>query len=103
MAVIALRVPGMTCRRCVRIVTARLRDLPGVVMVAADAAAAEVVVHGEVSEDRVRAALAEVSVLVNGACDGEEVNGLLRRRAQAGFGALAGGVVVALLTEDGAG
>jgi len=49
MAVIALRVPGMTCRRCVRIVTARLRDLPGVVMVAADAATAEVVVHGEVS------------------------------------------------------
>jgi copper chaperone CopZ len=75
MAVIALRVPGMTCRRCVRIVTARLRDLPGVVMVAADAAAAEVVVHGEVSEDRVRAALAEVSVLVDGACGGEEVTG----------------------------
>jgi hypothetical protein len=25
----ALRVPGMRCRRCVRIVTARLRDLPG--------------------------------------------------------------------------
>jgi copper chaperone CopZ len=74
MAVIALRVPGMTCRRCVRIVTARLRDLPGVVMVAADAAAAEVVVHGEVSEDRVRA-LAEVSVLVDGACGGEEVTG----------------------------
>ena len=46
MAVIALRVPGMTCRRCVRIVTARLRDLPGVVMVAADAATEEVVVHG---------------------------------------------------------
>ena len=75
MAVIALHVPGMTCRRCVRIVTARLRDLPGVVMVAADAAAAEVVVHGEVSEDRVRAALAEVSVLVDGACDGEEATG----------------------------
>jgi hypothetical protein len=49
MAVIALRVPGMTCRRCVRIVTARLRDLPGVVTVAADAATEEVVVHGEVS------------------------------------------------------
>jgi copper chaperone CopZ len=75
MAVIALRVPGMTCRRCVRIVTARLRDLPGVVMVAADAATAEVVVHGEVSEDRVRAALAEVPVLVDGACGGEEATG----------------------------
>jgi copper chaperone CopZ len=72
MAVIALRVPGMTCRRCVRIVTARLRDLPGVVMVEEEAATAELIVHGEVSEDRVRAALAEVPVLVNGACGGEE-------------------------------
>ena len=61
MAVIALHVPGMTSRRCVRIVTARLRDLPGVVMVTADAAAAEVTVHGDVSEDRVWAALAGVS------------------------------------------
>jgi copper chaperone CopZ len=75
MTVIALHVPGMTCRHCVRIVTARLRDLPGVVMVAADAAAEEVTVQGEVSEDRVRAALAEVSVLVNGACGGEEATG----------------------------
>ena len=75
MTVIALHVPGMTCRRCDRIVTARLRDLPGVVMVAADAAAEEVTVQGEVSEDRVRAALAEVSVLVNGACGGEEATG----------------------------
>ena len=75
MAVIALRVPGMTCRRCVRIVTARLRDLPGVVMVAADAAAGEVIVYGEVPEDRVRAVLAEVSFLVDGACNGEETTG----------------------------
>jgi copper chaperone CopZ len=75
MAVIALHVPGMTCRRCVRIVTARLRDLPGVVVVAADAAAEEVTVQGEVSEDRVRAALAEVSVLVNGSCCGERATG----------------------------
>jgi copper chaperone CopZ len=72
MAVIALRVPGMTCRRCGRIVTARLRDLPGVVMLAADATAAEVIVHGEVSEDQVRAALAEMSLLVNGSSDGED-------------------------------
>ena len=50
-------------------------DLPGVVMVVADAATEEVVVHGEVSEDRVRVAVAEVSVLVNGACGGEEVTG----------------------------
>ncbi|HEX3191250.1 MAG TPA: hypothetical protein VHS32_10980 [Streptosporangiaceae bacterium] len=40
MAVIALHVPGMTCRHRIRIVTARLRDMPGVIMVAADAVAA---------------------------------------------------------------
>jgi hypothetical protein len=44
-------------------------------MVAADAATEEVVVRGEVSEDRVRVAVAEVSVLVNGGCGGEEVTG----------------------------
>ena len=31
-----LFVGGMTCRRCVREVTARLRDVPGVEMVSAD-------------------------------------------------------------------
>jgi copper chaperone CopZ len=71
MTVIALHVPGMTSRRCVRIVTARLRDLPGVIVVMADAAAAEVTVHGDVSEERVRAALAGVSFPVSGSCDGE--------------------------------
>jgi copper chaperone CopZ len=55
MAVIALHVPGMTCRHRIRIVTARLRDMPGVIMVAADAVAAQVVVHGEVSEVQVHA------------------------------------------------
>jgi hypothetical protein len=41
-------------------------------MLAADATAAEVIVHGEVSEDQVRAALAEMSLLVNGSSDGED-------------------------------
>jgi hypothetical protein len=41
-------------------------------MVAADAAATEMIVHGEGAEDRVRAALAEMSFLVDGACDSEE-------------------------------
>ncbi len=72
MAVIALHVPGMTCRRCVRMVTGRLRDLPGVIMVEASAVAAEVVVHGEVSGDQVRAALADVTFPVNGTGDDEE-------------------------------
>jgi copper chaperone CopZ len=72
MAVIELHVPGMTCRHSVRVVTARLRDLPGVVMVAADAAAAEVVVHGDVSEDQVRAVLADVMFPGSGDCGGGE-------------------------------
>ena len=72
MAVIELHVPGMTGRHSVRVVTARLRDLPGVVMVAADAAAAEVVVHGDVSEDQVRAVLADVMFPGSGDCDGGE-------------------------------
>ena len=72
MAVIELHVPGMTCRHSVRVVTARLRDLPGVVMVAADAAAAEVVVHGDVSEDQVRAILADVMFPGSGDCGGGE-------------------------------
>ena len=72
MAVIELHVPGMTCRHSVRVVTARLRDLPGVVMVAADAAAAEVVVHGDVSEDQVRAALVGVTFPGSSDSDGGE-------------------------------
>ena len=39
-------------------------------MVTADAAAAEVTVHGDVSEDRVWAALAGVSFPVSGTYDG---------------------------------
>ena len=75
MAVIALHVPGMTCRHRIRIVTARLRDMPGVIMVAADAVAAQVVVHGEVSEVQVRAVLAGVMFPVDGGCDGAEAPG----------------------------
>jgi copper chaperone CopZ len=37
MQTIGLVVGGMRCRRCVREVTARLRDVPGVETVAADA------------------------------------------------------------------
>jgi copper chaperone CopZ len=62
MAVIAMRVPDMRCRRCVRLVTARLRDLPGLVTVEADAKTGELVVHGDVTEDQLRGALAEVAL-----------------------------------------
>lgn len=57
MAVIALTVPRMACRRCVRVVTARLRDLPGVHTVEADVRTATLVVRGELSEEQVRGAL----------------------------------------------
>lgn len=53
-----LTVPAMTCRHAVRVVTARLRDLPGVETVEADPRSAVLVVAGEVSEHAVRAALA---------------------------------------------
>ncbi len=73
MAVIAMHVPYMRCRRCVRSVTARLRDLPGVVTVEADARTAELVVRGEVTEDQVRGALADVASPRNGAGHDEEL------------------------------
>jgi copper chaperone CopZ len=57
MAVIQLSVPRMSCRHGVRVVTARLRDLPGVEVVQADLATATLVVHGAVAEEQVRAAL----------------------------------------------
>ena len=38
MSEMTLYVGGMGCRRCVREVTARLRDVPGVQMVVADSA-----------------------------------------------------------------
>jgi copper chaperone CopZ len=67
MAVITLHVPDMRCRRCVRSVTARLRDLPGVVTVEANATTGELVVHGDVTEGQVRDALADVPLPSNAA------------------------------------
>ena len=49
----ALLVPGMTCPRCVRKVTAALRDVAGVALVQADVRTTTVVLHGD-------AAVAEV-------------------------------------------
>ncbi|GAB3589283.1 hypothetical protein GCM10027446_01210 [Angustibacter peucedani] len=59
-SVVEMDVPGMTCRHCVRAVTARLRDLPGVIAVEADAVTARLVVHGDVTAAEVTAALADV-------------------------------------------
>ena len=53
-----LTVPTMTCRHCVRTVTAHLRDVEGVQTVEADALAARVLVRGTMSPADVLLALA---------------------------------------------
>ena len=55
---IELTVTGMSCRRCVREVTARLRDVPGVAQVTADGARSLVRVSGSMTESDVLAAFA---------------------------------------------
>ena len=52
-----LLVPGMTCRRCVRKVTAALRDVAGVALVQADVRTTTVVLHGDAAVVEVLAAL----------------------------------------------
>jgi len=52
-------VPGLTCRHAVRVVSARLRDVPGVESVEVDGPAGWVVVRGAVDARQVRAALVE--------------------------------------------
>ena len=54
---IALSVPGMTSRHCVRTVTAALRDVPGVESVTTDAPSTTVVLSGRVSVPDALAAL----------------------------------------------
>jgi copper chaperone CopZ len=54
---LTLAVPAMTCRHCVRSVTAALRDVVGVTLVQADMATATVVLHGEPRLEDVLAAL----------------------------------------------
>jgi copper chaperone CopZ len=51
-----LRVPGMGCRRCVRDVTSRLRDVPGVETITADPAVTTVVLRGSMTARDVLAA-----------------------------------------------
>lgn len=59
MSTVALRVPGMTCRHCVRKVTAVLRDVPGVQLVQADLTTATVLLSGEPTVADALAALDE--------------------------------------------
>ena len=58
MRVLELSVAEMGCRRCVREVTARLRDVPGVLTVTADVTRSQITLTGAMNEDAVRAALA---------------------------------------------
>lgn len=53
-----LSVSSMTCRHCVREVTAWLRDVPGVETVAADAGTATVVLSGTMRTEDVLAVFA---------------------------------------------
>ena len=57
MTELALHVDGMGCRDCVRSVTARLRDVPGVQTVTADHRRSVVLLHGSMSREDVLAAL----------------------------------------------
>ncbi len=57
MSTLTLRVPGMTCRHCVRKVTAVLRDVPGVQLVRADLTTSTVVLRGNPAVSDVLAAL----------------------------------------------
>lgn len=56
-----LLVGGMGCRSCVREVTARLRDVPGVERVVADATRNRVVLSGSMEADDVVRALSASS------------------------------------------
>ena len=57
MTELALHVDGMSCRDCVREVTARLRDVPGVETVRADHRRSVVLLSGSMSREPVLAAL----------------------------------------------
>ena len=56
---VTMWVPGLTCRHAVRVVSARLRDVPGVLSVEVDGSAGWVVVRGPVDAQQVRTALVE--------------------------------------------
>ena len=61
MSEMTLYVGGMGCRRCVREVTARLRDVPGVQMVVADSATSTVRLSGSMTVEDVLDAFTETT------------------------------------------
>ena len=62
---LTLTVDGMSCRHCVREVTARLRDVPGVKIVAADMSTRTVRLTGSMSDAAVIEALAGTTYVVH--------------------------------------
>ena len=64
-----LVVGGMGCRHCVREVTARLRDVPGVERVAADASTNRILLTGSMSSSDVMLALSETTFVVRVVAD----------------------------------
>ncbi len=64
MQTLAFHVSGMCCRRCIREVTGRLRDIPGVVTVTADASRCRVVVSGTMTGRDVLAAFKDSARVV---------------------------------------
>ena len=52
-----MQVGGMSCRHCLRDVTSRVRDVPGVRAVAADAATGAVLVAGTMTTEALLSAL----------------------------------------------
>jgi len=59
MMAVTLSVPGLSGRHAVRVVSARLWDVPGVQSVEVDAPAGVVLVGGQVDVGQLRAALVE--------------------------------------------
>jgi copper chaperone CopZ len=59
----SLRVPDMSCRHCVRAVSAAVSDVPGVSVVTVDVARKSIDVRGTASPAAVRDALAAIGYL----------------------------------------
>lgn len=65
MRYLTLTVDGMGCRHCVREVTARLRDVPGVKTIAANMSTCTVKLTGYMTDEDVIAALADTKYVAH--------------------------------------